>query len=176
MNGTMLCSVLSSSCAFFRISAACARGTTATPSSSATMMSFGVHSRARAGDRNIHARESIMIDRGGRHDAAAEDRELQPLDLRQVAHEAVHHRAREAAILHGRGHQAADAGDIQSRLRAPSRRPSRRGRVSMASSIPCEAAEPSWCSSFFMQHGDGGPGKLGGESGRMSCDMKIRWP
>src|SRR5579872_3722745 len=41
MNGSMLCSVLSSSCAFFRTSAAWALGITATPSSSAVTMSPG---------------------------------------------------------------------------------------------------------------------------------------
>ncbi len=41
----------------------------------------------------------------------------------------------------------------------------------MASSMPCEAFEPSLCSSFFMRTVTAGPANFAGESGRISCDM-----
>src|SRR5271157_3747954 len=50
------------------------------------------------------------------------------------------------------------------------------GALSMASSIPWEAAEPSLCSSFFMKTVTAGPANLVLNSGRMSCDIYERCP
>ena len=105
----------SSSWDFFNTSAAFAFGTTATPSSSATMMSPGL-TRTPAQVTGTLPRDAVVIDGRGGRDAAAEHRELQLADLRRVADRGIDHRAGKAAVLHRRRHQPADAGVIQAVL------------------------------------------------------------
>src|SRR5438034_6119328 len=50
------------------------------------------------------------------------------------------------------------------------------GDESMASSMPCEADDPSLCSSLFSTTVTAGPANLVGDSGRISWDMYARWP
>ena len=71
-----------------------------------------IHAHAGARHRHVDAGHAVVIDRRGRRDAAAEYRELQLADLRRVADRGVDHRPGEAAVLHRRRHQAADAGVV----------------------------------------------------------------
>src|SRR5436190_1575560 len=70
-------------------------------------------------------------------------------------------------------------GDDVAGLHAHSRarhRPVHAGDESIASSMPCDAADPSLCSSFFTSTVTAGPANFVGDSGRMSCDIYPRWP
>jgi hypothetical protein len=124
----------------------------------------GIHARAGAGDRNVGAREAVMIDGRGGHDAAAEHRKLEALDLRQVAHGGVHHGAGEAAVFHGGGHEAADARDIQAVFEHDDvDRAGRRGIDSVEHALGGGGAFVVLV--LLQQHGDGGTGELGREDG-----------
>ena len=48
--------------------------------------------------------------------------------------------------------------------------------LSIASNMPCEAAAPSLCSSFFRRTVTAGPANFVLNTGRISCDMYARCP